>query len=67
MPVTARAQKEDRKRLTIVMNLPEHDLEAQHGSQALVLKLRELGYWKVATLISIFDGPPTVSLTCPRL
>ena len=43
-PLAARAQKEDRKRLAIVMNLPEHDLEAQHGSQALVLKLRELGW-----------------------
>jgi len=43
-PLAARAQKEDRKRLAIVMNLPEHDLEAQRGSQALVLKLRELGW-----------------------
>ena len=43
-PLAARAQKEDRKRLAIVMNLPEHDLEARRGSHALVLKLKELGW-----------------------
>jgi len=42
-PVAARAQG-DRKRLAIVMNLPEHDLEARRGAQALTMKLRELGW-----------------------
>ncbi|HEY7300738.1 MAG TPA: ABC transporter substrate-binding protein [Xanthobacteraceae bacterium] len=43
-PLAARAQKQDRKRLAIVMNLPEQDLEARRGSQAFILKLRELGW-----------------------
>jgi putative ABC transport system substrate-binding protein len=43
-PLAAQAQSGDRKRLAILMNLPEQDLEARRGSQALVLKLRELGW-----------------------
>jgi putative ABC transport system substrate-binding protein len=43
-PVVARAQGERRRRVTVVMNLPERDSAADRMSQALVTKLRELGW-----------------------
>jgi putative tryptophan/tyrosine transport system substrate-binding protein len=43
-PVAARAQGERRRRVAVVMNLPERDSAADRMSQALVAKLRELGW-----------------------
>jgi putative ABC transport system substrate-binding protein len=44
-PLAARAQQRERvRRIGVVMNLPEHDIEARHTSQALVMKLQELGW-----------------------
>ena len=43
-PLAARAQGERRRRVAVVMNLPERDSAADRMSQALVAKLRELGW-----------------------
>jgi putative tryptophan/tyrosine transport system substrate-binding protein len=43
-PLAARAQGERRRRVAVVMNLPEHDSAADRMSQALVARLRELGW-----------------------
>jgi putative tryptophan/tyrosine transport system substrate-binding protein len=43
-PLTARAQGERRRRVAVMMNLPQGDPEAEHASRALVTKLRELGW-----------------------
>jgi putative ABC transport system substrate-binding protein len=44
-PVAAHSQQANRvRRIGVVMNLPEHDLEARLGSQAVVKRLQELGW-----------------------
>jgi putative tryptophan/tyrosine transport system substrate-binding protein len=45
LAVRAQQQPERMRRVEVVMNLPEHDTEAQRVSQAFVIKLQELG-WK---------------------